>query len=356
MIITDVNIEKFRNLKDIVFKPGENINVICGENGQGKTNIIEALWLLTGNKSFLGSKEAEMIPFDDDYSRCFISFKTSQRQQEIRYSLGRKKEIFLNDVKKSSFSALSGSFAAVIFSPDHLLSVKGASNLRRHMLDLVISQLKPRYLKLLVQNKRILTQRNSLLKEISKGKMKEEFLSEWDSALAKSSCLISKTRFTYCQKLFPAACEFYEGISGGREKLDFEFLSSGSNNFDSEDMINILEKERKNDICSGFSSIGCHRDDFKMFVNQKDLSLYGSQGQIRSAVLSIKLAESSLIYSIIGEQPVIFLDDVLSELDEKRQQYLLQSLNDRQIFISCCDYKQIQNASEILKISHGRVV
>lgn len=335
--------------------PSFNINVICGPNGQGKTNLLEAMWLLTGSKSFLNSKEGEMIPFDRDFVRCDFEFFSFQRDQKISYTLGKKKEILLNGVKKSGFSDVCGNFAAVIFSPAHLSCIKGMSSERRGMLDLVIGELKPRYLVLLSQYKRILNQRNSLLKDVREGVFPKVLLDEWDENLAKASCLISKTRKTYCDKLFPIAQSFYEGISSNSEKLSFKFLESGSESFDEKEFLSLLQNERKKDISCGFTGIGSHRDDIRLFINERDLASFGSQGQIRSSVLALKLAEADLIKELLNEQPVVFLDDVLSELDENRQSFLLKSLKDRQIFITCCDFKQISEAEMIIKIKDGQI-
>ena len=356
MKITKAEITAFRNLKDVSFVPGPGINVICGENGQGKTNLIEAMWLLTGSRSFLNSKESEMIPFDDNFARCDFSFYAFGREQEFSYTLGRKKEIVLNGVKKQNFREAAGSFASVIFSPAHLSCIKGASSERRGMLDLVIGELKPRYLLLLSQYKRILQQRNSLLKDVREGYFPSQLLEEWDINLAKASTLISKTRKTYCDRLFQKAQEFYKGISSNKEELSFKFEVSGSESFSESEFTDLLKAEREKDLACGFTNTGSHRDDLRLFINGRDLSSFGSQGQIRSSVLSLKLAEADLIKELLNEQPVIFLDDVLSELDENRQEYLLKSLKDRQIFITCCDFKQIKGAEKVIHIDNGQVV
>ena len=356
MIITDIKIESFRNLSDICFAPNPHINVISGENGQGKTNIIEALWLFTGAKSFLGAKEAELIPFDNEFCRCSLSFKTKEREQTAFYQLGRKKHSILNSVKGTSTLQFAGSFAAVIFSPDNLFMIKGSSALRRRALDLVISQLKPRYIKLLNQYGKILIQRNALLKQISKKNYSESLLEEWDLCIAQTGALISKTRESYCEKLFPKAQAFYDGISNSRERITLKFISSaGENGKTQEAVLKTLKEIRKIDISCGFTTKGAHRDDFEILLNDKSLASFGSQGQQRSAVLSLKLAESDLIFEIMGEKPIILLDDVLSELDGGRQKYLLNNLTDRQIFLTCCDFGQIKDTSGIVRIENGKI-
>lgn len=355
MKITKAYISAFRNLRELSFMPSPDINVICGANGQGKTNLLEAMWLLTGSKSFLNAKEGDFIPFDGDFARCDFEFFAFQREQSISYTLGRKKEALLNGVKKNSLSSLCGNFAAVIFSPAHLLCIKGSSSERRALLDLVIGELKPRYLVLLSRYKKILNQRNSLLKDVREGIFPKDLLDEWDENLSKASCLISKTRKTYCDRLFPIAQSFYEGISTNKERLVLKFAESGSESFDEKEFLKLLHKERKKDISCGFTGMGCHRDDIKLFINDRPLADFGSQGQIRSSVLSLKLAEAQLIKELLNEQPVIFLDDVLSELDEERQSFLLKSLKERQIFLTCCDFKQVREAEMIIRIKDGQI-
>ncbi|MEG2144517.1 MAG: DNA replication and repair protein RecF, partial [Oscillospiraceae bacterium] len=309
MKVTKVKLESFRNLKNIEFSPAADLNLICGENGQGKTNILEAIWLFTGAKSFLGAREAQLLPFGEDFCRCSLSFHNSEREQTAFYQLGKKKHSELNEVNMGGISNLAGNFVSVIFSPDHLFIVKGAAEGRRRTLDLVITQLKPRYLKLLNQYNRILTQRNALLKQIQKGGAQENLLEEWDFSISEAGALISKTRESYCRRLFPKAEEFYRGISGEREKISFHFMPSAcEKNFSREEFLKNLTEKRKIDIALGFTSIGAHRDDIKILIDGKDAADFASQGQQRSIVLSLKLAESDLIKEIMGEKPVILLD------------------------------------------------
>ena len=357
MRVTRLSVPAFRNLRDVLIEPVESVNVICGENGQGKTNLLEALWLFTGARSFRGAKEAEMIPLGAEQAICELSFQAFGRAQEMRLGFGRKKAAYLNGVNCASPAGLSGSLCAAVFSPAHLSLVKGGPAERRRSLDLVIGQLKPRYQQVLTEYHRLLLQRNTLLKDISFSSQLLDTLDVWDVSVAKKGALITKTRMTYLERLAPLSREIYAGIAGGREELDLCYQATGAADgvVSEETMLTLLRRSRAEDLKTGSTSVGPHRDDFEISLSGLSARAYGSQGQQRSAVLALKLGECSLMERLTGEAPLVLLDDVMSELDERRRDYLLHHLENRQIFLTCCDPRQIEGASAVFEAKKGKI-
>lgn len=344
MIVKELSFEGFRNLCDNKIFPSKGINVIYGDNAQGKTNILECLWLFTGGRSFRGAKESELINFDKDFSKINLTFDSQQREQTIEIVIknGRRQST-LNDVKKNYISQIVGSFCAVVFSPNHLTLVKNGPDERRKFIDSAICQIKPSYSSLLLKYQKILTERNALLKDIYHHRELMDMLEIWDERLAAEGSFIAAERIKYTEIFSQYCSEFYNGISNGKEKLEISYKMSFCDNnnvsvYDYKQAFkNKLLKSQKDDIYAGYTNFGVHRDDLSIMIDNKNARSFASQGQQRSAVLSMKLAEASVLKDKNGEQPVILLDDVLSELDVSRQDYLLNKLYDKQVFITCCE-------------------
>jgi len=355
MKLTGFSCENYRNLKNVNISPVPTVNVICGENGQGKTNMVEAMWMFTGARSFRGAKENELVPLNGEQADLSITFNGFGRSQEMRLLYGKRKAAFLNGVEATSASAFSGSVCAIVFSPAHLSLVKGGPDERRRALDTVICQIKPRYQQVLNQYKHQLLQRNTLLKDAMLSSHLIDTLDIWDMGLAKTGALISKTRATYLQKLDPMAKDIYDGISGKREELQLKYEATAAvdGEISEEAMLSLLKENRNNDLRTGSTSIGPHRDDFDISLSGLSARSFGSQGQQRSAVLAFKLGECALMEEVTGETPIVLLDDVMSELDERRRDYLLHHLKDRQIFITCCDPHQIEGADAVFIADNG---
>lgn len=360
MFVKSFSFENYRNLKTDCILPSERINVICGKNAQGKTNLIEGLWLFTGGRSFRGSKENELIAFGEKYAKIRLEFVTKLREQTIEITIqnGKRRPV-LNDVPKNSISQIIGSFCAVVFSPDHLTLIKNGPEERRSFLDGAICQIKPAYAILLSRYKKILNERNALLKDIPKHRELEDTLEIWNERLAAEGALIAAERFAYLEKLTEPAAAFYDGISSGREKLTLQYKFNSRIQSDmtkkemAAEMLKSLQQRQKDDIYCGYTTVGVHRDDLLVKINHKEARTYGSQGQQRSAVLSLKLAEASVLGSEKGETPVILLDDVLSELDSTRQEYLLQKLEGMQVFITCCE--RSVKAENVILMENGTI-
>lgn len=364
MIIKKLRFENFRNLSNGEIIPCEKVNVIYGDNAQGKTNLLEAIWLFCGGHSFRGAKENELIHFDDSFFKLNMDFYSYDRDQnaEIAFSQNKKK-IKINGVDKNSSSYLTEIFSCVVFSPENMTLVKRGPSLRRKFLDGAISQQRIRYAAALAKYNQIINQRNALLKDIYKHQELKDTLPIWDDSLAVTGAIILKERMEYIKELKVYAQKFHDDISSSKEKLDIEYISNAG--VTEEDTIEIIteklrvayEKSRKDDYHTGYTNIGPHRDDMEIKINDISAKTFGSQGQQRSAVLSLKLAQAQLLFIKNGEKPVILLDDVLSELDPKRQDFLLNKVDSYQVFVTCCEEsnKEQLKQGKVFYINNGEV-
>ena len=358
MKLTRLEVKSFRNLKELQLNAADGVNVIYGENGQGKTNLLEAIWLFTGSKSFRGASTSELIPLGGDRADISLCYDDGVRQNELRMMLGDKKEIMQNAVPLGSATELCGGFCCVVFSPVHLNLIKGSPSERRKLIDVIIGQMKPRYLSVLSEYNRILLQRNTLIKDVQFSSSLLDTLDIWDMALAKKGALITKTRQSFIEKLTPFCSDFYEGISNGRESFGMSYQSNIEIDGEISDdtMLSQLKAARPEDLRNGTTSIGPQRDDILININGISARAFGSQGQQRSGVLAIKLGEAALMNELLGQTPVILLDDVMSELDDSRRDFLLHRLEDKQIFITCCDPNQIFDVDRAFEVSEGKIV
>ena len=324
--------KNFRNLRGGEFAPCGGVNVIFGRNAQGKTNLLEALWLFTGGRSFRGARDAELVRRGESAAELKMAFFSEEREQTASISIADgRRTAELNGVPKGPCSALTGKFCAVVFSPEHLSLVSGGPALRRDFVDAALCQLKPGYASLLAGYNRALYQRNALLKDIPRHAELTDTLEIWDARLAEFGGRVVRQRTAYLDALRGPAAAFYAGISGDRETLALSYRKSA------EDIGRALAEARREDILAGHTSAGPHRDDVELSVDGASARAYASQGQKRSAVLALKLAEAELLSRANGERPAVFLDDVLSELDAGRQNYLLNSLTNCQVFLTCCE-------------------
>ena len=349
MKINSLEFENFRNLEKSIIFPHNKTNVIFGENAQGKTNLLECIWLFCGGHSFRGASEKEIINFEKDFSKIKLNFSSQEREQtaEIRYTSG-KKEVFINGVKKKSGAELIEKFSCVVFYPEHLSLVKAGPSIRRKFLDGALCQQKLKYAMFFSKYNQVLSQRNALLKDIKRHSELKSTLEIWDEHLTMLGSFLIQQRIKYAEKLKESAKYFHNGISEGKENLDIEYVST-VNEFDVENLSDIQEKFRNelnkklnDDLYFGYTTVGPHRDDINIIINGMKAKTFGSQGQQRSAVLSLKLSEAKILSEIREENPVLLFDDVLSELDRKRQDYLLNKIKDYQVFITCCEKEKEQ--------------
>ncbi len=363
MRITQLELENFRNIAAAQLSPCEGVNVIYGANAQGKTNLLEAIWLCSGNRSFRGARENQMARFGEKIFRVRLSFADREREQRITYdSGGDKRRILLNRMPLRSASELTGEFTCVVFHPEDLSLVKEGPADRRGFLDIAISQIKPVYGRYISQYEGVLEQRNALLKQIGKNgtslRTAQDMLSIWDEQLCKIGTAIAILRQDYLSKLSALSETVYRGFTGDRETFSLSYESSVFPKgvplqVYSEELICLYREKLaghlEDDIRLHFTGVGIHRDDLDIAVNGISARLYGSQGQQRSCAIALKIGEAMLLKGVTGENPVILLDDVMSELDPGRQDYLLNRIQGFQVFITCCD------AASSLRMAGGRI-
>ncbi len=339
-----LNLSHYRNLCGDAFVPDAGVNILYGNNAQGKTNLLEAIWLFTGSRSFRGAKDAELVRFGETQAALTLRFEAQQREQTAEITIrDARRHATLNGVKKPAASRLAGSFCGVIFSPSHLSLVKDGPEGRRRFLDAAYCQLRPGYLPVLADFQRALSQRNALLKEQRRIGGEETLLEIWDDRLAATGARVILARTAYIRRLAPLAAAIYSGLSGGHEQLSVFYQPTGGISPDAplSELAAQLKQAflaaRGADFAAGFTTVGPHRDDLGLHINELPARTYGSQGQQRSVVLALKLAEASVLEKVTGEKPVALLDDVMSELDEQRQDYILNHIHDWQVFITCCE-------------------
>ena len=344
MRIDRIRTAGFRNLFPGEIAPGPGVNLFCGENAQGKTNILEAMWLFTGGRSFRGAKDAELVTIGQEKAALTMDFFAAEREQTAEIAIAARRTATLNGVSLGPAGKLAGRFCGIVFSPAHLSLIKDGPDNRRRFLDAAYCQLRPSYIGVLSAYQRTLTQRNALLRDRRRGEpVPEDLLAVFDERLALCGARVARIRAAYLTHIAPHAEAVYDGLSGGRETFRLRYLSSGDLPTEAPEeevraaLLSALTAAREADFAAGFSTVGPHRDDFEVTVADLPARVYGSQGQQRSAVLALKLAEAEALREVTGESPVAFLDDVMSELDEGRQDYLLNHMAGGQVFITCCE-------------------
>lgn len=349
----------YRNLKEIEIFPAEGVNVIYGENGQGKTNLIESIWLFTGCHSFRTHRINELIERGKRSAKIELDFFASGREQTATLKIENKREATVNGIAKKSPRTLLGLFNAVVFSPSTMSIIKDGPAERRKFLDIAISLTKPVYAFELSKYLKIVGQRNALLKQIAAGKFDTDMLAPWDEQLAVTGAKIIDYRVKYINSLSGIAADIYDGIAQGKEKMSLSYIHSDGNEKENKELLQVLydtlEKTRKSDVKRLATGVGPHKDDLEIKINGMSARSYGSQGQQRSCALALKLGEAAIIKKITGEQPVALLDDVMSELDGNRQNYLLKYLGDWQVFITCCDPSHLMrlNGAKAFEVKSG---
>lgn len=360
-ILNSIKIEGFRNLADAKLEFCDGINTFYGDNGQGKTNLLETVWLLAGGKSFRGSKDQEMINFDKDFFRIEADTGVGGLKNQIVIYCSKVEHEYARRVGKinggefSSCSDLAGKFSRVLFTPSHMSVLTGAPELRRKFVDGCLCQMSPTFLKNYRELKKALDVRNEFLKEyysLSRLEQSVNFES-YDNYVAQHSNEVREKRQELCTLLSVKAREYYRQISGGKEELNIRYRRLADDQFGYKRLLN---KYRQRDLALGYTTIGAQREDIEITLDGRPAKDYGSQGQQRSVVIAMKLAECDVVEAFTGKKPVILLDDVLSELDYKRQDYLLNKIQDRQVFITSCDYQRIKDGrGKKFQISRGEV-
>ncbi len=343
----------------------EGVNVLVGRNAQGKTNLLEAIYLASAGKSFRAMRDAELVRFDTDFTSVELSFTDERKQKiEIQYIPGRRRTIRINSNKVTKLSDFVGRFRCVLFCPEHLELVKGAPAIRRQFLDDAISQLRPMYSVALNKYERILKQRNALLKHAMENRAAfDETIGFWSEQLAHEAAILSRFRESYVAQAenFMTEC-FSElsqktGATGETPALVYR-ASAGLDRYEDlgqtkEVYLKLLNENLEREIYAGTTLWGPHKDDVEIFLGTRPARLYASQGQQRTLALAMKLAEGEIVKKESGSYPVFLLDDVLSELDSTRRAYLTEEIRDKQVIMTTCEILEEDATARIIHVENG---
>lgn len=361
MHIDSIKLRNYRNYKQCNINLGSKLNVFVGDNAQGKTNLLESIFFASIGKSPRTNKEKDVLLWGEKQANIDIEVIKKFSKSRISMFILRndKKTIKINNIPIRKIGDLMGELVVVYFSPDEIKLVKEAPNDRRRFMDIDISQMDKNYFYLLLRYEKILNQRNKLLKETQNFDVLKRTISIWDEQLSKIASKIILTRLNFVQKLNEYANEIHKKITDGKENIFLSYQGVHCNNEEliekkiAEELLNNLEK----DFNLKYTTIGPHRDDIKITINDIDIRNFGSQGQQRLATLTIKLAELKLFKEEIGENPILLLDDVLSELDENRQKQFLLQIKDIQTILTCTNFPYpLEKQDKLFFIKNGCIV
>lgn len=358
MIIKSIELQNFRNYEIEKIEFDRNTNIIYGDNAQGKTNILEALFVAGTTKSHKGSRDMEMIRFgmDEAHLKAIITKKSIDYRIDMHIKKNKNKGIAINGIPIKKSLELYGIINLIFFSPEDLYIIKSGPSARRRFMDMELCQLDKIYANNLINYNKTIDQRNRLLKEIQYNPSLKETLDIWDIQLVNYGSKIIEARQNFIKNLNLIIKEIHGNLSGNREELyvEYEPSVSGEDEFEKK-----LSENRERDLHQKTTSAGPHRDDIIFSVNNIDIRKYGSQGQQRTTALSLKLAEIELVKKITNDTPILLLDDVLSELDSNRQNYLLNNIHDVQTIVTCTGLDEFLNSrfdiNKIFKVKEGHV-
>ena len=366
MLLTRVSFANFRNItkEEITFSPG--INLICGDNAQGKTNILEGIYYFSCLKSFRGVRDSDLIKDGETAASFQIAFSDEERnhENEIKLFKAKHKEMKKNGVRQKKASDMLGSFKCVIFAPEHLNLVKEGPTEKRRFMDAALTQIKPGYLNALVSYMKVLEQKNILLKGIGKKPVLYETLALWNEKLADYALPLFEMRKEFLREIEQKARDVHKEISGGKEEISLRYVPAKGGKKEDDEIpdrdafLRHLNENEQKEISLGFSLYGPHRDDFSAFLNGQNIKNHASQGQQRSAVLSLKSAECELFKELYGSYPLLLLDDILSELDASRQKYITENIEKYQVILTCCEKDRFTNGenARVFSMENGSVV
>ena len=359
MYIKKIELKDFRNYEKLEASFNRNVNIFIGNNAQGKTNLLEGLYMNAMARSFKTSRDKELIRFGSEFCKVKITsfFDDDEHTTEIVINKDGKKGVKIDGVRISRTSELLDRVFIIIFSPEDMKIVKDEPEKRRRFIDRELCQVKPGYFSDLNNYRRVLRQRNTYLKE---NIIDPSILDIWDHELARYGAGVISRRKEFIERIDGISRKIHSSISGGRENLEVKYEASVEASADTEKRFyEILKENEKDDVENRNTGKGPHRDDLRISADGVDLRRFGSQGQQRTAALSLKLSEIRLIEEEMGEKPILLLDDVLSELDNERQSYLINSLGGNQLFITTADIsgKVARSLPEgkIFKIKDGEV-
>lgn len=357
MIIKSIELCNFRNYEREEFHFHKGTNVLYGDNAQGKTNVLEAIFVGGTTKSHKSSKDADMIMKGRDQShiRYFVEKNDCTYKVEIHMKRGKTKGIAIDGLPITSSKDLMGLCHIIFFSPEDLGIIKDGPEQRRRFMNMELCQINRAYLYYLTQYKKILKQRNALLKQIQQNESLKDTLEIWDSQLVENGTKIIEIRKEFVDQIGVIMKEKHLNLTGGQEEIDVVYKP----NCQAQDFSNRLFMEGDRDILLGTTTVGPHRDDLGFYIGEQEIKIYGSQGQKRTAALSLKMAEIKIVEDTIGEKPILLLDDVLSELDRSRQNYLLENIKGIQTIITCTGLEEFVkngiNINQTFEIVNGSI-
>lgn len=358
MEIKSVQLKNFRNYTNEVVFFNKNLNVLEGKNAQGKTNLLEAVFLCAIGKSPRTNKEKELIKWNENLGKVTIEFNkiSGNKKIEIYLFSNQNKAVKINGVPIKKLGELMGELNAIYFSPDELKLVKDSPDERRRFMDIDLSQFNKNYFYALNKYNKILNQRNKLLKSGNENSIKET-ISIWNEQLSEQACFIILKRLELIEqlKVFAKKAHFY--LTDNAEEMNLSYVGLTDTNKETlkQKLLKLYDEGLEKDLNLGYTTVGPHRDDIKIVVNNIDVRHFGSQGQQRTCALSLKLAELEIFKTNLGEYPVLLLDDVLSELDKTRREKLLTIINNFQTLLTCTEYN-LNIPANVLKVKSGSIV
>ena len=359
-------LRNFRNYERLEssFSPG--VNLIVGDNAQGKTNLLEAVFYLSTGRSFRTRREMELIRFGSEFADLEGDVTGQARQQSLRallFASRKPRQLFLNGVKKRSHGEMSGILTTVLFCPEDLLVLKAGAAARRRFLDQALCQLRPRYEAALTEYNRILEQKSKILRDRFENPSLLQVLPEYSHRLCEVGAILISYRARFLKSLEEEATRFHREFSGGKETLEIPYrtVSTVEDPFAplqalEQALFAHLDSHHGAELESAQCLTGPHKDDFDASLDGLSLKSYGSQGQTRTAAISLKLAQRELARRDTGEEPVLLLDDVLSELDPGRQDFVLNQIRSGQVFITCCEKDRLTKLGQVLQIQAGNLI
>ena len=367
MIIKNIKLTSFRNMDEETIEFSPTVNVIHGRNAQGKTNVIEAIYLFARGKSFRAFKDKEMIMFEKNVAYALMEYEKRSESARLGVEISKNapKAFYKNGNKAQKTADIIGEFRAVLFCPSHLGIISDAPSVRRNFLDVAISQLKPVYIKLLSRYNGVMSSRNAILKMDEREREQyRDTIDFYSSELASLCADIADVRYEYVKKLDFWVKKFFEQMTDGREVPSISYETNAhSEDFGSRELLKnrygvLLCENLEREYKYGATIYGIHKDDLRIEINGRDARLFASQGQQRSLALAMKMAEGEISREYTGEYPVFLLDDVLSELDTERRKYVLSNINNRQVIITSCEpnYFMETEAKFILRGPSGDTV
>lgn len=365
MRLQALTLNGFRNYGEAELHPAEGVNLLLGDNAQGKTNLLEAIYYLAAGKSFRTHREAELIGFGRDYAELCAEVYTEEREQTLRavlFSGRRPRQLYLSGIRQKTFSGIAGKLTAVLFCPQDLYILREGSAPRRRLLDFALCQLRTGYDYALSEYTRLCDAKSRILRERELHPDFLQVLPEYSEGMCRYGARILKLRAAYLRALGEEAAKFHRDFSGGGETLSliYHTVSSVTDIYAEESVLygqlkDHMQSHERAELESGQCLSGIHKDDFESFLGELPIKSYASQGQTRTAAISLKLAEREIFRRDTGELPVLLLDDVLSELDGKRQDYLLNRLENGQIFITCCEKNRLTELGKAFLVQNGTV-